>query len=253
MPVACSPSCEWDWRWGRSRSRCWSRWPALFRRSPTRLYLHARLYLHKTYSSAQTRPTATDVAWSVCMCVCGTRLWALQNGWTDPPELMAQSVRIMLSESCQAVWIESRDRLAKSEQLADRSYHIMYICLPDQNAYQTRPHRTGLASGVYWTKSKHKLILIHSSYNTSQVDHLNTNSSLIHIIFLRPLLREPRPWMHYKSQPSAKTPRKTQKSLNVKSLTKIVWFQQFSKFDRIDATVRMWSGSCCFLYSYIVQ
>jgi len=150
-----------------------------------------------------------SVVW--CMCVCGTRLRALQNGWTDPPELMAQSVRIILSESCQAVWIESRDRLAKSEQLADRSYHIMYICLPDQNAYQTRPHRTGLASGVYWTKSKHKLILIHSSYNTSQVDHLNTNSSLIHIIFLRPLLREPRPWMHYKSQPSAKTPRKKTK------------------------------------------
>jgi len=30
---------------------------------------------------------------------------------------------------------------------------------------------------------------------------------------VRPLLREPRPWVHYKSQPNAsKTPRKTQKS-----------------------------------------
>ena len=35
--------------------------------------------------------------------------------------------------------------------------------------------------------------------------------------------------MHYKSQPNAKTPRKTQKkSTNVNSLTKIVRFQQFS-------------------------
>ena len=33
--------------------------------------------------------------------------------------------------------------------------------------------------------------------------------------------------LYHKSQPSAKTPRKTQKSTNVKSLTKIVWFQQF--------------------------
>ena len=48
-----------------------------------------------------------------------------------------------------------------------------------------------------------------------------------------PLLREPRPWVHYKSQPNAKTPRKTQKSTNVKSLTKIVRFQQFSELDRI--------------------
>jgi len=41
-------------------------------------------------------------------------------------------------------------------------------CLP--NAYRTRPQYTGMASGVFWTTSKHKLILIHSSYNTSQVD-----------------------------------------------------------------------------------
>ena len=40
---------------------------------------------------------------------------------------------------------------------------------------------------------------------------------------VRPLLREPRPRVHYKSQPNAKTPReKTQKSTSVKSLTKIV-------------------------------
>jgi len=38
------------------------------------------------------------------------------------------------------------------------------------NAYRTRPQYTGMASGVFWTTSKHKLILIHSSYNTSQVD-----------------------------------------------------------------------------------
>ena len=51
---------------------------------------------------------------------------------------------------------------------------------------------------------------------------------------VRPLLREPRPKVHYKSQPNAKTPRKTQKkSTNVKSLTKIVWFHQFSELDRI--------------------
>jgi len=32
---------------------------------------------------------------------------------------------------------------------------------------------------------------------------------------VRPLLREPRPWLHYKSQPNAKTPTKKQKSTNV--------------------------------------
>ena len=47
------------------------------------------------------------------------------------------------------------------------------------------------------------------------------------------VIREPRPQVHCKSQPNAKTPRKTQKSTNVKSLTKIVWFQQFSELDRI--------------------
>ena len=37
---------------------------------------------------------------------------------------------------------------------------------------------------------------------------------------VRPLLREPGPWLHYESQPNAKTPRKTRKSTNVKSLIK---------------------------------
>ena len=46
---------------------------------------------------------------------------------------------------------------------------------------------------------------------------------------VRQLLREPRPWVHYKSQPNAKIPRKTQKSTNVKSLTKAVRLQQFSE------------------------
>jgi len=50
---------------------------------------------------------------------------------------------------------------------------------------------------------------------------------------VRPLLREPRPQVHYKSQPDATTQRETQKSTNVKSLTKIEWFQQFSELDRI--------------------
>jgi len=39
--------------------------------------------------------------------------------------------------------------------------------------------------------------------------------------------------VHYKSQPNAKTPIKTQKSTKVKSLTKIVRLQQFSELDRI--------------------
>ena len=38
---------------------------------------------------------------------------------------------------------------------------------------------------------------------------------------VRPLLREPRPQVHYKSRPDAKAQRETQKSTNVKSLTKI--------------------------------
>jgi len=50
---------------------------------------------------------------------------------------------------------------------------------------------------------------------------------------VRPLLREPRPQVHYKSQPDATAQRETQKSTNVKSLTKIEWFQQFSELDRI--------------------
>ena len=37
---------------------------------------------------------------------------------------------------------------------------------------------------------------------------------------VRPLLGEPGPWVHYKSQPNAKTPRK--KSTNSKNWTKIV-------------------------------
>jgi len=39
--------------------------------------------------------------------------------------------------------------------------------------------------------------------------------------------------VHYKSQPNDKTPGKTRKSTNVKSLTKIVRFQQLSELDRI--------------------
>ena len=38
---------------------------------------------------------------------------------------------------------------------------------------------------------------------------------------VRPLLRKPRPQVHYKSQPDATAQRETQKSTNVKSLTKI--------------------------------
>jgi len=52
------------------------------------------------------------------------------------------------------------------------------------------------------------------------------HNSFMHIISyhivsyqkVRQLLREPRPQVHYKSQPNAKTPRKTQKSTNIKSL-----------------------------------
>jgi len=50
---------------------------------------------------------------------------------------------------------------------------------------------------------------------------------------VRPLLREPRTSVHYKSQPDAKAQTETQKSTNVKSLTKIEWFNQFSELDRI--------------------
>ena len=39
--------------------------------------------------------------------------------------------------------------------------------------------------------------------------------------------------MHYKSQPDGKAQRETQKSSNVKSLTKIERFKQFSELDRI--------------------
>jgi len=51
-----------------------------------------------------------------------------------------------------------------------------------------------------------------------------TSTGSIHIIsykkfIVRPLLREPRPWVHYKSEPNAKTPKKKQKST---SLTKTV-------------------------------
>jgi len=63
--------------------------------------------------------------------------------------------------------------------------------------------------------------------------------------------------MHYKSQPNAKTWRKIQKSTNVKSLTRIVWFQQFSELDRIShgadvvgqsipgGRTRMWEKPAC--------
>jgi len=54
---------------------------------------------------------------------------------------------------------------------------------------------------------------------------------------VRPLLRESRPWVHYKSHQNAKTPRKTQKSTNVKSLTKIVWFQHQSELHLLAATL----------------
>ena len=53
-----------------------------------------------------------------------------------------------------------------------------------------------------------------------------TGRSAYHIIsyqgfLVRPLLREPRPQVHYKSQPDATAQRETQKSTNVKCLTKI--------------------------------
>jgi len=54
---------------------------------------------------------------------------------------------------------------------------------------------------------------------------------------VRPLLRESRPWVHYKSHQNAKTQRKTQKSTNVKSLTKIVWFQHQSELHLLAATL----------------
>jgi len=50
---------------------------------------------------------------------------------------------------------------------------------------------------------------------------------------IRDLLREPRPLVHYKSQPDAKAQRETLKSTNVKSLTEIEWFKQFSELDKI--------------------
>ena len=61
---------------------------------------------------------------------------------------------------------------------------------------------------------------------------------------VRALLREPRSWVHYKSQPNAKTPRKTQKSINVKSSTKIVWsWSTFKKQMRIFARKLKWQFS----------
>ena len=53
-------------------------------------------------------------------------------------------------------------------------------------AYHTKPRHTGLVSGVHWSKSKHKLILIHSSYSRKSIPgNLNTTSSLIHIHLLQ--------------------------------------------------------------------
>jgi len=47
--------------------------------------------------------------------------------------------------------------------------------------------------------------------------------------------------VHYKSQKKIKTPRKTQKSTNVKSLAKKCYFSSFRNLTG-SATVRMWSG-----------
>ena len=53
-------------------------------------------------------------------------------------------------------------------------------------AYHTKPRHTGLVSGVHWSKSKHKLIFIHSSYSHKSIPgNLNTTSSLIHIHLLQ--------------------------------------------------------------------
>ena len=81
----------------------------------------------------------------------------------------------------------------------------------------------------------------HPRIHTHRDPHIHVSSvfyrdrSLLsyHIIsyqgfLVRSLLREPRPQVHYKSQPDATAQRETQKSTNVKSLTKIEWFQQFS-------------------------
>ena len=73
----------------------------------------------------------------------------------------------------------------------------------------------------------HALIISRLVHYRSLVLHRLINLLYrVHIIsyqgfLVRPLLREPRPQVHYKSQPDATAQRETQKSTNVKSLTKI--------------------------------
>ena len=67
------------------------------------------------------------------------------------------------------------------------------------------------------------LTATHSAITSNVSDAVHRIISYQKFIVRPFTIREPRPQVHYKSQPNAKTPRKkTQKSTNVKSLTKIV-------------------------------
>jgi len=45
---------------------------------------HGSIMQYRMHSVRTMRPITTDgVAWSVCLCVCWSRSWAPQKGWTD--------------------------------------------------------------------------------------------------------------------------------------------------------------------------
>ena len=117
-----------------------------------------------------------------------------------------------------------------------------------------RPNNNKHLPRYIYPFTNHKTLLLLSWLSISLM------SSSYHIISyqtftVRPLglLRYPRPYVHYKSQQNARTLRKTQKSTNVKSSTKIVC--DFSSFRNLtkSATVRMWSGARVSLLTRTVQ
>ena len=125
--------------------------------------------------------------------------------------------------------------LSRESAIPFFSIDVMYVVYRKTVIFQCR-QRSSHFNGTLLFIS---ILFIVASQSQSQLwTMLSKVNSYHHIIsyqkfIVHPLLREPRPWVHYKIQPNAKTPRKTQKSTSVKSLTKTVWIQQFPELDRI--------------------
>jgi len=165
-----------------------------------------------------------------CTVVPSALLWLYSEFGADYKR--SDSTRLVSAMTC-FVWLAS-NTAAKLCRL------VLHMCIPiglfTHSHWSSRTARVQfIPVNVLWTRLCHTVRPIQGLTAKILWYFLIISYHIISYqkFIVRPLLGEPRPYVHYKSQPNAKTPKKTQKWTNVKSLTKIVWFQQFSELDRI--------------------